>query len=662
MTFNSFAILRKVLKYMNTQRSSNAKQEVHSLGFFTYSLITVGMVLIGQGLFAQDTTALSTLAIKKMSMEELMNVEVTSVSKRPEKLTEVASAIQVITGNDIHRSGVTRLPEALRLVSNLQVGQANSHDWAITSRGFNGLPSAGGVLANKLLVMVDGRSIYTPLFGGVYWDVQNVMLEDVDRVEVVSGPGGTLWGANAVNGVINIVSKSSKETQGLYVSGIGGSLLQDYGGLRYGAKIDTNLYFRVYGQRFDQKGTTLVNGADAKDAWNTTQGGFRMDYYPSKANTLTLQGDFYGGTENDSIKQANTDGQNVLGRFTHLFSEKSNLTIQAYYDRTWRKTPNSATRFYYQLQTYDLDIQHRFSLGGRQSIVWGVGYRMQQDQTPGSLKPPSRDMPLYSGFVQDEITIVPERIKLTIGSKFLHNVFSGFEIQPCTRLAYTPNNRQTIWTSVSRAVRTPSRFDSDVVSAPVKFDSEKILAYELGYRIRPIDQLLLSFAGFFNHYNNLRSLDSNSSTSTPIVLANSQRAESWGFEFSGNFQATKWWRFRGGYTYFEKNIWATKSIVLPVSKAFEGVDPKNIFMFQSIMDLPKGFQLDLIGRYTDALPAVAGFIQKVPPYFTFDTRIAWQFKPLEISIVGQNLLSEQHTETGASKIPRSIYGRVSCRF
>ncbi len=388
--------------------------------------------------FAQASTDSLTLKrLKKLSIEELMNVEVTSISMRPEKLTVVASAVQVITGEDIHRSGVTRLPEALRLASNLQMSQANSHDWAITARGFNGLPSSGGILANKLLAMVDGRVIYNPLFGGVYWDVQNVLLEDVDRIEVVSGPGGTLWGANAVNGVINVVTKSAKETQGLYVSGTGGSLLQNFGGIRLGGRsqIDSNLYFRIYTQRFDQKSTTLENGKDAKDGWNMTQGGFRMDYYPSKANTLTLQGDFYGGLVNDSVKRANVDGQNVLARFAHLFSERSNLTIRAYFDRTWRKTPNSTSPFFYELNTYDFDIQHRFSLGEKHSVLWGGAYRLQKDRTATTFVPLNRDMPLYSGFVQDEIALVPDQIKLTVGSKFLNNVFSGFEIQPSARVA-----------------------------------------------------------------------------------------------------------------------------------------------------------------------------------------------------------------------------------
>ena len=659
---------------MNSLHPTHQQSVFREWHFFL--LLSVTLSLITSPAFAQaPSDSLTLKKLKKLSMEELMNVEVTSITMRPEKLTEVASAVQVITGEDIHRSGATRLPEALRLVSNLQMSQANSHDWAVTARGFNGLPSAGGVLANKLLAMIDGRIIYNPLYGGVFWDAQNVMLEDVDRIEVVSGPGGTLWGANAVNGVINVVTKSAKETQGLYASGSGGSLLQNFGGMRLGGRsqIDSNLYFRIYTQRFDQKSTNLENGKDAKDGWNMTQGGFRMDYYPSKANTLTLQGDFYGGIVNDSVKRANVDGQNVLARFTHSFSDQSSLVVRAYYDRTWRKTPNSSQPFFYELNTYDFDVQHRFSIGQKHSVLWGGAYRLQKDRTAGSFNPPrtapsfnpvNRDMPLYSGFVQDEIALVPDKIKLTIGSKFLSNVFSGFEIQPSARVAWILDNKQTIWMAVSRAVRIPTRFDSDITGGTSKkFGSEKITACEVGYRIRPLEQLALSFATFYNQYHDLRSIDTLSSGPPPVlVLANSQRAESWGFEFSGNFQATNWWRLRGGYTYFDKNISATSPKVLPASNAFEGVDPKNIFMFQSIMDLRKSVQFDLVGRYTDVLPSIAASLPKVPPYFTFDARLAWHCKSFEISVVGQNLWEDRHSEVGTSKIPRTIYGKVTCRF
>jgi len=614
---------------------------------------------------AQDDTTKSASKVSGFSLEELLNIEVTSISQRPEKLTEVPSAIQVITGEDIHRSGATRLPEALRLASNLQMAQVNSHDWAITARGFNGLPSAGGILANKLLVMIDGRLVYNPLFGGVYWDVQNTLMEDINKIEVVSGPGGTLWGANAVNGVINIVTKSAKETQGLYVSGAAGSFLNNFGGVRLGgrSKEVPNLYYRIYAQNLDQKKTILESGASARDSWNMLQGGFRMDYYPSEKNTLTLQGDLYGGEANkDSLsKHTVTDGQNILARFKHVFSDSSDIRIRAYYDRTWRLTPNSATQFFYSLHTYDLDIQHRFSIGKKQSLLYGAGYRLQQDKTARVFVPINRDMPVYSLFAQDEITVVPELLKLTIGSKFLHNVFTGFEFQPCGRIALTPNKENTIWASVSRAVRTPSRFDADITITSVKFKSEKVIAYELGYRVNALKKLSLSFATFYNHYDDVRSLDMSPDPKFPIILANSQLAESWGFEFNVTYQVTNMWRLRGGYSYFDRSIWAAKDSVLPLSEEFESIDPKNIFMFQSIMDIYKGFSLDVTGRYVDVLPGVITS-GSVPPYFTLDARLAWHIKQFEISLVGQNLLEEEHIEVGKSKIPRTIYGKITCQF
>jgi len=630
----------------------------------TYQIVIAAAALLACNisLHAQKTAdTLSSSKLKKLSLEELMDIEVTSLSLRSEKLKEVASPVQVITGENIYRSAATRLPEALRLASNLQIGQANSHDWAITSRGFNGLPSAGGLLANKLLVMIDGRSVYNPLYGGVFWDVQNVMLSSIDRVEVVSGPGGTLWGANAVNGVIHVIRKSAKETQGLYVSGAGGSLLQDQAEVQYGFRLDSNIFCRIYGQRFDQKHTELLNGKDAMDEWNATQGGFRLDYYQSKANTLTFQGDFYGNTENRLTRLTQVDGQNMQFDFSHLFSDRSDFRVRGYFDRTWRETPNAAKPFYYQLYTYNLDVQQHFAAGSSQNIIFGVGYRLQQDEASNGIDPLSRTMPLYSGFIQDEIILAPDLLKLTIGSKFLNNFFSGFEIQPCARLGWTPSERHTIWSSVSRSVRTPTRFDSDVTKTPVKFDSEKIIAYELGYRLHPVEQLSFSFSGFYNLYTDLRSLDSGTTASVPVVLANSQNAESWGFEFFGTLKATDWWRLRGGYTYFEKNIYPTSPKVFPVSVAFEGVDPRNQCMLQSMMDLPKDLSLDITGRYVDVLPAVLT-LPAVPAYITFDMRVAWHLKPFEISLIGQNLLEDQHTETGSGQIPRSFYAKIICQF
>jgi len=599
-------------------------------------------------------------AYKKLSMQELMDIEVTSVSKRAEKLSATASAIQVITQEDIHRSGASSLPEALRLAPNLQVAQVNSHDWAISARGFN------NTLANKLLVMIDGRSIYTPLYAGVFWDVQNVLLEDVERIEVISGPGGTLWGANAVNGVINVVTKSARDTQGALVTAGGGSLLQDFAAIRYGGSAGSNVFVRIYGERFDRDNTILSNGHDAADQWDMTKGGFRVDWYPSEVNTLTLQGDVYGGKEQAPATDTTVDGQNLLGRWTRVFSAESQLQVQMYFDRTWRQIP-SAT-FAEDLKTYDLDVQHRFALGERQSITWGGGYRLMEDEVKkGTLLaflPTRRNLQLFNGFVQDEVSLLP-CLKLTLGTKLEHNDFSGFEVQPSGRLAWSPDEKQTVWGSISRAVRSPSRIDSDFftllpagftnLAGGPSFDSEKVIAYELGYRVRPAETLSLSIATFINEYDDLRSLEQTGPTTFEFL--NGLRGESWGVELAGTFQAARRWRLRGGYTYLHEHIRQKGGHVDLNHGRGEGDDPQNSFLLQSIIDLPAHFQFDTIFRYVDTLP-----FPHVPSYYTFDARLAWQFKDLELAVVGQNLWDRRHVEFGTQQIPRSIYGKVTWRF
>ena len=603
--------------------------------------------------------------LKRLSLEDLMNQDVTVVSRRAEKLSESPSAVQVITGEDIHRSGATSLPEALRLAPNLEVAQVNSHDWAISARGFN------NTLANKLLVMIDGRTVYTPLDAGVFWDVQNVLLEDVDRIEVVSGPGGTLWGANAVNGVINVVTKSAKETQGLLVEGGGGSLLQDFGAIRYGGGNGTNLFYRVYAQRFDRNDTVFPNGSDATDFWDMSQGGFRMDCYPSDVNTVTVQGDAYSGTEGTRTTFA--DGQNVLGRWSHTISDTSDLSVQAYFDRTWRDTQGS---FAEDLKTYDLDVQHRFALGARQSVTWGGGYRLMEDQVQNSailaFIPANRSMQLFSAFAQDQITLVPDRLQLTMGTKLEHNDFSGFEVQPSVRLAWTPDDWQTFWGAISRAVRSPSRIDSDFrFTTPASqivggrdFDSETLVAYEAGYRVRPVERMSLSVASYYNAYSKLRSLDTSLTNvvtlPTTTTIGNGFRGQTWGVELSGTWQATERWRLRGGYTYLNKLLWSHRPNVLPSVR--EGNDPENQVLLQSILDLPAHFQFDVTGRYVDTLQS-----PHVPSYVSCDVRLAWWYKgSLEISVVGQNLVDHQHPEFGAvstrQEIPRSVFGKVAWWF
>jgi len=625
---------------------------------------TLGLLLSTSTALAQtqqDTT--SSRALKQLSVEELMNVEVTSVSKGPEKLAQTASAIQVITAEDIRRSGATNLPEALRLATNLQVAQSTASNWAVTARGFNGAPLTSTTLADKLLVMIDGRTVYTPLFGGVYWDVQNVLLEDIDRIEVISGPGGALWGANAVNGVINIITKSAEDSQGLYASATGGSSLQDAVAARYGGTVGSDASFRVYGQRMDQNSSELSSGASAKDAWDMMQAGFRMEYTPSAVSTLTLQGDGYGGDEGVPTS-TNVNGQDILGRWTRTFSDKSDLGLQMYFDRTWRSIP--ASDLADQLTTYDIDLQHHLPIGTRQSILWGAGYRLMLDDektTPAESFAPSHEhMQLANAFVQDEVSLLPNQLKLTLGTKVEHNDFTGFELEPSVRSAWTPTTRQTIWAAVSRAVRSPTRLDADLIAPNIvndeAFQSEEVTAYELGYRVQPVDIVSLSVAAFYNQYSDLRSVDLVSASPLVYTFGNGQHAYSHGVELSGAVQPARWWRLRGGYTSLTTHIRATATDprVVPGSNLFEGLDPNNQFLIQSMMDLPAHMQFDVVTWHEGKLPASAA-----PSYLTADVRLAWQYRKFEFAVVGHELGAVRHPEFDALDIPRSVYGKITVR-
>lgn len=637
-------------------------------GIFPAScVITALFVGTSLTLFGQDTLT-TARALKKLSLEELMDIEVVSVSRGPQKLTEVASAIQVITNEDIRRSGATRLPEALRLASNLIVAQSNSHDWGITARGFNGAPLANNTSANKLLVMIDGRTVYSPLFGGVFWDVQNVLLEDVERIEVVSGPGGTLWDANAVNGVINIITRNAKDTQGLFATVGVGSFLRNHAALRYGIALNDKLFLRVYGQRYDQERTIPVDGNERDiDDWDMNQGGFRMDFTPDSKNQFTFQGDFYLGSET-ADNGDEVDGQNLIVRWRKNISPTSNMEAQVYYDRTWRYLPGAD--FGEELHTYDGDFQHRFTAGDKNNLLWGIGFRVMQDiinNSPAlSFDPAIRNMDFLSAFIQDQITLVPRRLQLTLGSKILHNVYSGWELQPSGRMAWTPDDRNTIWTAVSRSVRTPTRWDADEVTPLIitpgnRFLSEKVRSYELGYRLEPVEKTSFSLATYFNQYDDLRSINQNPNAPPGLIFANDQRAESMGVEVSGNYFASSSWRLRGGYSLLRTKIWSTKEGVMPYSDAFEAIDPKSQFIFQSILDVTRSVDIDVTARYVHRLEQT-GFTPLVPSYFTFDARLAWQIGKLSVAVIGQNLLEKNHLEFGSRKIPRSYYARLTCRI
>jgi iron complex outermembrane receptor protein len=630
-------------------------------------VVAVALPFLGGVALAQEQDSTPIPAqdgLKRLTFEALLDVEVTSVSRRPEKLVEAPSAIQVVTGEDIRRSGATNLPEALRLALNLQIEQSKSYDWAITSRGFNTPDFANSPRANKLLVLIDGRTVYTPLFAGVLWDAQDVLLEDIDRIEVISGPGGTQWGANAVNGVINIITRSAAETRGWYAAGAAGSQLKDFAAARFGTRLGPSGGLRVYGQRLDHKPTEIQNGNDAQDEWNTTQGGFRADW-GSGANSWTVQGDAYIGEEQFATEETKFNGQNLLARYSHTGSAGSEFRAQVYFDRTWRHYPQV---FAEDLQTWDLDLQHRFLLGARHSVVWGAGFRAMHDQVENGLfvlDPADKTLLLYSAFLQDQIALVPDRLKLTIGTKLEHNSYSGFEIQPSGRLAWTPDRRQTLWAAVSRAVRSPSRADTEfsfplaLLSGSEDFTAERVIAYELGYRIQSSERFALSLAGFVNEYDDLRTTNL-LNPPTGFEYANDMEGRTWGFEVASTLRPADRWRLRAGYIHFETDLEITDPAATALtSPTSEANDPADQVVVHSILDLPGGFQLDLLGRHVGALPAPT---PRVESYVTVDARLAWHSPHLEVAVIGQNLAERRHTEFGTQRIPRSGYVRVTVRW
>jgi iron complex outermembrane receptor protein len=684
---------------------ANDVRSIHWLKFFSQWnnwLIALGLIVFAVGARAQTNNDVPSPAVlKNLSLEELMDLDVTSVAKEPQPYGQAPAAIDVITGDEIRRSGASSIPEALRLADNLDVAQKNSHDWAISARGFN------TDLANKLLVLIDGRTVYTPLFAGVIWDAQDYLLEDIDRIEVISGPGGTLWGANAVNGVINITTKSADKTQGLYVEGGGGSELRDFTGARYGGTLASNVYFRVYGKYFNRGDEVFANGSDAPDSSKMGQGGFRMDAEPSLQNTFTLQGDYYNGHENITTGgNSGENGDNVLGRWSHTFSDDSDMSLQLYYDRTHLRDPIPADvtmtgitlapagTLIDDLDTYDLDFQHHFQIGRRNNIIWGLGYRFthEVDQNAPALafSPSTLDQNLFSGFAQDEI-MLRDNLHFTLGTKLEHNDYTGFEVEPSARLQWDVTPKQMIWAAVSRAVRAPSRVDRDeqyptptlapfgihnVLTGGASFVSETVIAYELGYRLQLGKKANASISAFYNDYNDIRSTTTNSSEANilglpfPYYFQNNLEGETYGFELSANYQIFDWWRLHGGYDLLKENI-HVKPGQDDINNALnETGDPENQFSLRSSMDLPENVDLDAGLRWVDSFQLNnGGTPATVPSYFELDVRLAWHpTKNLEFSIVGQNLLHDQHEEYGVpgsattEEIVRSVYGKVSWQF
>ena len=581
-----------------------------------------------------------------MSIEQLAQIEVTSISKSAQPLSDAPAAIYVITHDDIMRSGATKIPEMLRLAPNLQVAQITASRYAISARGFN------SSAADKLLALVDGRSIYTPFSSSVDWNLQEVPPDDIERIEVVSGPGGTLWGANAVNGVINIITRKSSDTQGAALEMAGGNT-EFNGRLRYGGKLSDDLSYRFYVGGFDHRDADLTGtGTKAHDAWHKVQGGFRVDWEPA-TDLITVQGDIYDGSEQGlGTPDQAISGHNLLARWTHAIDPGSSLQIQAYYDHIQISAPD---RYADYLDTYDIQAQHNFSVGNH-AIVWGGGYRVMHDDFPTILSPgqdvrfvpQSRTLTLWNLFLQDTLPLTA-KLKFAAGLKLEDEPYTGLEIMPNARLSWAITDSSLLWFAASRAVRIPSRIDRDVtqrfgsliVLTGGNMQAVKVTAYELGYRAQPLADLSFSVSTFYNVYPNLRSAEFTHGT-YPLVFANGMEGETYGVEFWANYSATRWWRLTAGANWLHKDLRFKPASSGAGGLQIAGNDPKYQLSLRSAMDLGRGVTLDLDLRRIGALPAPPS-----PAYAELNARIAWAASDkLEVSVTGSNLLHNYHTEFG----------------
>jgi iron complex outermembrane receptor protein len=643
-------------------------------GFRRATAVVVGGVLLCGGVSAQnfpDVTAIS--------LEDLMNLKVTSVSKREQKLGAAAAAIFVITQEDIRRSNARNIPEALRLAPGLEVARIDENKWAIASRGFNGR------FTNKLLVLIDGRSVYTPLFSGVYWNVQDVLLEDIERIEVIRGPGATLWGANAVNGVINIITKGSAATQGGLVTAQTGNALMGSGGVRYGGRAGANVAYRVYSKYFKWDSATDEHGRSAFDGWDTMRMGFRVDGGSSSTDAFTLQGDAYRGDYGETLtgvslsapytntfrNDGSFSGGNLLGRWSHSF-DRSRTSLQVYFDRA---NSVATSLLNDRLNIFDVDFQHDVRISTSHDWIWGVGYRSTHDSaTAGTyvqLSPDERTWRLFSTFTQNEFTFFEQRLRITLGSKFEHNDFTGFEVEPNGRVALNVSPAQSVWGAVSRAVRTPARTEQDMrldaavlppsalsgglpvrvsVRGDRSFASEDLLAYETGYRVNLGRSLSVDLAGFYNSYTDLLSAEPGApivDTSrlpfhivAPLVAANKISGATWGSELFAEWRPAPVFKMSGGYTLLRMDIDRDDDSLDVSSPDPAGSSPRHQFSVRSAIDLPKNLQQDVTWRYVDGLNGLA-----IPGYYSLDAHLGWApTARLYLSIGGQNLTDNQHLE------------------
>lgn len=620
----------------------------------------------------------------KKSPLELMNMQVTSVSKAPEDAFSAAAAVYVITRKDIERSGATTIPEVLRLAPGIQVARAGSSKWAISARGFN------DQFANKLLVLIDGRSVYTPLFSGVYWDVQDLLIEDIKQIEVIRGPGATLWGANAVNGIINIITEEAVNTQGTLVSGYFGTEELANVSARKGGKLNKDLHYRVFAKYSNRAEMESKSNVAANDNWQIARSGFRLDWNKGLSDFITLQGDTYKGKENQNVRLPSTtvpfafntledgeevSGGNIISSWKHSFNNGSNIKLQTYLDYVNR----NIVYLEQQRVTYDVDFQHSLASFHRNEITWGAGYRLVSDDLEGttflSYSPSQRTDHLFSSFIQDKISIIPNQLYLTVGTKLEHNNYTGFEVQPSARVSFLASENDTLWASVSRAVRVPNRNMDDVrffqVNTPLgpglvtgnrSVDSESVITYEFGYRTRILDKALLDFSLFYNDYDDLASFDPVSLTE--LTAGNSNSGKSHGFEVATKYEVNDQWDLGFNYSFIKINLDIQGASLVTAA----GKTPKHQFNISSNYKLPYNFELSNYLYYTGELSQASPGV-KIDPYTRFDSNLSWQPNDtFKFSLVGQNLLDHSHPEFSEFiygtpvEIGRSVYGKVQLKF
>ncbi len=646
-----------------------------------------------------DSEQVELAYLKTLSIEELLDLKVTSVSKRPETIFNTAAAVTVITSEDIRRTGARTIPDILRLVPGIQVGQIDGSRWEVGARGFNDF------FENKLLVLIDGRSLYTPLYSGVYWNTVDTLLEDIDRIEVIRGPGATMWGANAVNGVINIITKNSAETQGGLAQTMYGTREQPLAAARYGGQWGKSTTYRLYAKGFRRDDLETTGGADAHDAFRSSRAGFRLDS-DRENSSLSLQTELYEGE---------ADFTSLLSGFlTPPFFRRAEVTedfrgghILTEYDHTFSRDSDIKVKFYYtgythdlvvveeERDTFDLELQHHLNRWPDHQIVWGAGVRWTEDDTEGTIStsfaPASRSSVLWSAFFQDDITLVDDTLWCTLGSKFEHNDYSGFEIQPSIRLRYMPEEHHLLWAAVSRAVRTPSRVEEDVTihflsfqegATPVQFrlqgsdsfEAEELIAYEIGYRWQKADSLSIDVAAFYNDYDDLRGERRDEAffetvpppphLVMPYTFVNNKEGESYGIEVSAAWQVFKDLKLIAGYSWMDLHL-EFKDRLQSDTLASERNYPRHQFQIRSYYDLSTSLSLNGELYYVDEYES-----DNIDDYLRFDLQLLWEpLESLQLALGGENLFSSSHVEgipqgSGivSSRIPPAYWLKATYRF